>query len=191
MPIEARHPWRGISPIKAAGTTRKLLENLEVRLAQETGSAVGSMIPVPSVQASGGLQSDIRGMRGERHAWSIALRQTGGQDKAEHLPATTRLSDLARIPPRCWPYSAETHRRACFGVLVVSRRRRWAAVTPPEPGSNSASSYTWSFSSGRLRGRSGQISARFGVASTSISTSIRFMASAIYQGRARSLSEAW
>ena len=50
---EARHPWRGISPIKAAGTTRKLLENLEVRLAQETGAAVGSY-------DSGPIRSGIR-----------------------------------------------------------------------------------------------------------------------------------
>ena len=63
--VEAKHPWRGISPIGAAGTTRKLLENIESRLAQETGGAVGSLIPVPSVQASGQLQTDIRGLKGK------------------------------------------------------------------------------------------------------------------------------
>ena len=59
------HPWRGIGPIEAGGTTKALLSNLESRLAQETGGAVGQLIPVPNVQVSGGLQAEIRGMKGE------------------------------------------------------------------------------------------------------------------------------
>ena len=69
-------PWRGISPIEAAGTTRKLLDNLEQRLAQEAGGSVGHAIPVPNVQSTGQLQADIRALTGQtvlvestRQAW--------------------------------------------------------------------------------------------------------------------------
>ena len=68
------HPWRGISPIQASATTRILLDNLELRLAQETGAAVGELIPVPNVKTTGQLQTDIRAMKG-----SVALVETTAQ----------------------------------------------------------------------------------------------------------------
>lgn len=58
------HPWQGISPITAGLTTKKLLDNLENRLAQETSASVGTLIPVPNVQSSAGLQRDIQGLDG-------------------------------------------------------------------------------------------------------------------------------
>ena len=58
-------PWRGISPLDASATTKTLLTRLEEKLGQEAGAAVGSVIPVPSVDNSGQLQSDLRSMRGE------------------------------------------------------------------------------------------------------------------------------
>ena len=61
----AAKPWRGISPIEASGTTKKLLDNLEKRLAQETGEAVGHLLPVPNVESTGQLQDDIRGLKGQ------------------------------------------------------------------------------------------------------------------------------
>ena len=61
----ASTPWRGISPIQASTTTRKLLDNLELRLAQETGESVGHVIPVPNVKTSGQLQTDIRALKGQ------------------------------------------------------------------------------------------------------------------------------
>ena len=61
----ATNPWRGISPIEASGTTKKLLDNLEEKLAQETGQSVGSLIPVPNVDSTGDLQTDIRGLKGQ------------------------------------------------------------------------------------------------------------------------------
>ena len=63
--IGARNPWRGISPIEASQTTRKLLDNLELRLAQEMGAAVGSVIPVPQVSSTFQLQADLRAMKGQ------------------------------------------------------------------------------------------------------------------------------
>ena len=61
----AAQPWKGISPIEASGTTKKLLDNLEKRLAQETGEAVGHLLPVPNVESTGQLQDDIRGLKGQ------------------------------------------------------------------------------------------------------------------------------
>ena len=63
--VSPSFPWRGISPIEAGGTTKTLLNNLEQRLAEEAGAAVGSVIPVPSVSASGNLQADLRALKGE------------------------------------------------------------------------------------------------------------------------------
>ena len=61
----AAQPWRGISPIEASGTTKKLLDNLEKRLAQETGEAVGHLLPVPNVESTSQLQDDIRALKGQ------------------------------------------------------------------------------------------------------------------------------
>ena len=58
-------PWKGIGPVQASATTRKLLDNLEIRLAQEAGGAVGTLIPVPSVRSSDKLQGDIRALKGQ------------------------------------------------------------------------------------------------------------------------------
>ena len=58
-------PWKGVSPIEASGTTRKLLDNIEQRLAQETGQSVGALIPVPNVQSTEKLQRDLRDLKGE------------------------------------------------------------------------------------------------------------------------------
>ena len=71
----AERPWRGVSPIAASGTTKKLLENMEYRLAQETGEAVGWLIPVPNVQSTDQLQTDIRGLKGQ-----VTLVESTGQN---------------------------------------------------------------------------------------------------------------
>ena len=60
-----QNPWKGIGPIEASSTTRTLLENLESRLAQEAGGAVGQLVPVPNVKTSGQLQADLRKMKGQ------------------------------------------------------------------------------------------------------------------------------
>ena len=61
----ATTPWRGVSPVDASGTTRKILSNLETRLAQETGGSVGQVLPVPNVSQTGQLQADLRSLKGE------------------------------------------------------------------------------------------------------------------------------
>ena len=54
-----------MSPIAASETTKTLLNNLEVRLAQELGGPVGTLIPVPNVHSTDQLQTDIRGLKGQ------------------------------------------------------------------------------------------------------------------------------
>ena len=46
-------------------TTRKLLDNIELRLAQETGGTVGNVIPVPNLESSAQLQTDLQGLKGK------------------------------------------------------------------------------------------------------------------------------
>jgi len=48
-------PWRGVAPMAAAKSTATLASNLEQRLGEEAGAAVGSILPVPT---DGGDDSD-------------------------------------------------------------------------------------------------------------------------------------
>ena len=76
-------PWRGVSPIVKSGTTTTLLNNLETRLGQETGAAVGHIIAVPNTSASSQLQADIRAMKG-----STVLAETTKQNWGTGGPPT-------------------------------------------------------------------------------------------------------
>ena len=66
-------PWHGLSPLSWATSTATLASNLEDRLGQEAGGAVGFLLPVPidsSPKEDGtgpldGLRKDISGLRGQ------------------------------------------------------------------------------------------------------------------------------
>ena len=60
----AAHPWRGSGPMQGAATSRRLGARIETRLSQEAGSAVGSVIPVPTIDGTSQLQSDIAALTG-------------------------------------------------------------------------------------------------------------------------------
>ena len=94
----AERPWRGVSPLVASGTTKKLLDNLEHRLAQETGAAVGAIVPVPNVSVTSQLQSDIRGLKGE-----ITLVETTAQAYGAGAtgapPADWQIRRIGADPP--------------------------------------------------------------------------------------------
>ena len=100
-------PWKGISPIQASATTRNLLDNLELRLAQETGAAVGELIPVPNVKTTGQLQTDIRAMKG-----GVALVETTAQSwGAGQVSSPTGDYQIRRIganPPVTLPRTTQT-----------------------------------------------------------------------------------
>ena len=64
-------PWRGLGPLQYARHTGTLAANLEARLGEEAGAAVGSLLPVPADGGDGGdddplasLKADIRSAKG-------------------------------------------------------------------------------------------------------------------------------
>ena len=110
-----RNPWQGISPIAGAATTRKLLDNIERSLAMEVGGAVGSLIPVPNIEVSGQLQTDIRNMKGEvTLVESSAAAWGAGQTGAP--PADFPLKRVGADPPATLP---ELRRDAERSVLAA------------------------------------------------------------------------
>ena len=107
-------PWKGVGPIEAARTTRQLLDNLERRLAQEAGGAVGTLVPVPNVEASAKLQADIRSMKGETTLVETTAAAWGaGQQGAPHVDY--QLRRLGADPPDSLP---ELRRQAEESVLA-------------------------------------------------------------------------
>ena len=111
----SRNPWRGISPIENSSTTRKLSDNLEHRLAQETGAATGKLIAVPNVQTTSQLQTDIRSMKGEiTLVESTASAWGAGQTGAP--PADFQTRRIGADPPASLP---ELRRDAERSVLAA------------------------------------------------------------------------
>ena len=71
--VDPATPWHGVAPLAFARSTGTLAANLETRLGEEAGAAVGAFVPVP--QDQGGedkseddrfseLKADIRGAKG-------------------------------------------------------------------------------------------------------------------------------
>ena len=111
----SRNPWKGISPLAGAATTRRLLDNLERRLAQEVGGAVGSLIPVPNVEVSGQLQTDIRALKGQTTlVQSTSAGWDAGQTGAP--PADFPVRRIGADPPATLP---ELRRDAERSVLAA------------------------------------------------------------------------
>ena len=94
----ARNPWRGISPIEASQTTRKLLDNLEFKLAQEAGTPVGQVVPVPNVESSGQLQTDLRALDGGL-ALVESTAQNWGSGGTGAPPSDFGVKRLGADPP--------------------------------------------------------------------------------------------
>ena len=114
--VGARNPWRGISPIEASGTTQKLLDNIELRLAQELGGAVGNVIPVPNVQTSSKLQSDLRALKGEiALVESTASNWGAGQSGAP--PLDFNVQRVGADPPASIP---ELRRQVEESILAAA-----------------------------------------------------------------------
>ena len=69
---EASRPWAGRGPLASSSTTVALAKMLELRLLQEAGAKVGTLLPVPSVDP--GLQGDINALQGK----AVLVRSTSG-----------------------------------------------------------------------------------------------------------------
>ena len=83
-------PWKGIGPFQQASTTRRLVSNLETRLADETSARSGYLIPVPEVTAA--LQGDLNKLKGKSvlvkstaDAWDQQTQAPKGDFEARRL----------------------------------------------------------------------------------------------------------
>ena len=68
---DPERPWAGVSPWSYSRQTARLAANLELRLAEEAGSKVGYLLPVPADGGDGGtddplasLKNDLAALRG-------------------------------------------------------------------------------------------------------------------------------
>ena len=117
----SKNPWRGISPIEAAQTTGTLLDNLELRLAQEAGGSVGHVVPVPSVATTGQLQADLRAMKGQ--VTLVETTSAGYGAGASGAPqADYQVRRIGADPPETLPIlrrDAERSVLAACGVPVA------------------------------------------------------------------------
>ena len=116
--FEPARPWDGRGPLKAFSTTVALAKMLELRLLQEAGARVGTLLPVPSVDA--GLQGDINALAGK----AVLVRSTSGNwdqggpaQRDEYMPR--RLG--ANPPPTLHDLRGglAEHVFACCGVPVA------------------------------------------------------------------------
>ena len=62
--VDPDRPWRGVGPLERAKITATLAANVEARLSEEVGQSAGQVLPVPDGKAKGGLQKDLRAIKG-------------------------------------------------------------------------------------------------------------------------------
>ena len=72
--VDARHPWRGRSPVDLADATAKLSSHLEIRAGQGASGPEGNVLPYPDMEfgvdddgndEASDLQSDINALQGQ------------------------------------------------------------------------------------------------------------------------------
>ena len=74
LAVDPSRPWRGLSPLESACATGVIAGNLEQRLGEETGAAVGAFVPTPKADGTdpddpdadplAALRGDIRSAKG-------------------------------------------------------------------------------------------------------------------------------
>ena len=57
-------PWRGISPLAVSPQTARLAAQLELRLSQESGAQVGTLIALPSTADSANFEANLGNLQG-------------------------------------------------------------------------------------------------------------------------------
>ena len=62
---DPKRPWAGVSPISYARATARLAANLELRLAEEAGSRVGYLLPVPSDGGDGSADDPLASLKND------------------------------------------------------------------------------------------------------------------------------
>ncbi len=107
--VDPARPWLGISPLGWAHATGTLAANLEARLGQEAGAAVGHLMPIPQDGGDGGeddpvasLKKDIAGARGK----TLLVETTSagwGEGKAAAPQADWKSRRFGADPPVSLP----------------------------------------------------------------------------------------
>ena len=103
---EPERPWSSPSPLGFARATGKLAANLELRLGEEVGASVGSLLPVPADGGSGeqddplaSLKADLKNLQG-----STALVETTsaawGEGRGGAPAADWKPQRLGANPPQ-------------------------------------------------------------------------------------------
>ena len=130
---DPERPWHGISPLGYSRQTARLAANLELRLAEEAGSRVGYLLPVPSDGGDGSaddplasLKNDLGSLQGNTaliETTSAGLRRGPGRCAAIGLEGATNGGESAR---NAGGASARCGRGRAGGL----RRPAWASVRP-------------------------------------------------------------
>ena len=115
--VQVGRPERGLSPLTWASRTASLAGNLEQRQSEETGSPVGSVLPVPADGAKDDpqgdvemddpltrLRADLAGMKGR----PMLVESSGSWANASGLPAGSRQTDIWQ-PTRIGGEVPESH----------------------------------------------------------------------------------
>ena len=104
--VDSARPWRGIAPLQWARQTGTLAANLELRLGEEAGGAVGHVIPVPSDGGDGGeddplasFKSDLRGAKG-RTVVAETTAAGWGDGKAQAPVSDYKAMRFGANPPQ-------------------------------------------------------------------------------------------
>ena len=143
-------PWLGISPIEASGTTKTMLANMEKRLAEEVGGPVGHLLPVPNVDSTSQLQTDINNMKGGTRLTESTSKNWGAGSTG--APAqdygTKRIGGEPPIATVQLRRQAEESLSSLVAVCLCLQSRR-RMQEPPE--NSSVSSCTWLCSPLRTR----------------------------------------
>ena len=119
--IDPARPWLGLGPLQWARHTGTLAANLERRLGEESGSPVGSLLPIPTDGGDGaaddplaGLKADIRGAAG-RHLLVETTAAGWGEGKTQAPRADWKPQRFGASPPATLPAL-----RTAAGMAVMS-----------------------------------------------------------------------
>ena len=137
---DAQTPWRGCSPLEAAGISSRMLARLETRMSQEAGARVGYMMEVPSGASDDSLDSlrnDLASMKGnvgliesaqggydgESASWGEPMRfgasiPVGNVEALKHVAST--IFGVFGVPPGLFLRSDGTAMREAYRQLLAA-----------------------------------------------------------------------
>lgn len=133
--VEAARPWQGVSPLRAAGLTARVLAELEAMMADEAAGPRGYVLPVPSdgqAERVAELRRDVAKLRGK-----VALVETTTAGWGEGRTAAPMSDWQAHRLGAAFPSALETARASASAAILT------ACGVPPalaEPGADGTAS---------------------------------------------------